>query len=84
MSTRIDIKITQSENLNKLLEINGVSKEKQSNIESVSIVPENKTVNEKPYNTKLVINLTPVEGIARPPVSTSYNRVRVGWVGDDE
>lgn len=84
MSTRIDIKITQSENLNKLLEINGVSKEKQSNIESVSIVPENKTVNEKPYNTKLVINLTPVEGVARPPVSTSYNRVRVGWVGDDE
>ena len=84
MSTRIDIKITQSENLNKLLEINGVSKEKQSNIESVSIVPENKTVNEKPYNTKLVINLTPVEGIARPSVSTSYNRVRVGWVGDGE
>lgn len=84
MSTRIDIKITQSENLNKLLEINGVSKEKQSNIESVSIVPENKTVNEKPYNTKLVINLTPVEGVARQPVSTSYNRVRVGWVGDDE
>lgn len=32
MSTRIDIKITQSENLNKLLENNGVSKEKQSNI----------------------------------------------------
>lgn len=84
MSTRIDIKITQSENLNKLLEINGVSKEKQSNIESVSIVPEDKTVNEKPYNTKLVINLTPVDGVARPPVSTSYNRVRVGWVGDDE
>lgn len=84
MSTRIDIKITQSENLNKLLEINGVSKEKQSNIESVSIIPENKTVNEKPYNTKLVINLTPVEGVARPSVSTSYNRVRVGWVGDNE
>lgn len=84
MSTRIDIKITQSENLNKLLEINGVSKEKQSNIESVSIVPEDKTVNEKPYNTKLVINLTPIDGVARPPVSTSYNRVRVGWVGDDE
>ena len=52
MNTRVDPKISQSENLMKLLESNGVSKEKLQDIKSMSVTPEAKTVNEVQYNTK--------------------------------
>ena len=80
MSTRVDPKITQSENLKKLLENNGVTRSKIEKIKTWSVTPENKTVNEKQHNTKLSIVLTETP---EEPITTAYTRVKPGWVGDD-
>ena len=82
MNTRVDPKISQSENLMKLLQSNGVSKEKLQDIKSMSVTPEAKTVNEVQYNTKLSIKLHS-QSEEDEPLATAFNRIQPGWVGDN-
>lgn len=78
MTTTVDPKITQSENLKKLLLESNTSQEDFDKISSYVVTPEAKTVGEKQYNTKLTLQLKETG----ETLSTAYNRVPPGLRGD--
>lgn len=78
MTTTVDPKITQSENLKKLLLESNTKQEDLDKVSSYVVTPEAKTVGEKQYNTKLTMQLKET-GESH---SAAYNRVPPGLKGD--
>lgn len=78
MITKVDPKITQSENLKKLLLESNTKQEDLDKVSSYVVTPEAKTVGEKQYNTKLTMQLKET-GESH---SAAYNRVPPGLKGD--
>lgn len=78
MTTTVDPKITQSENLKKLLLKSNTKQEDLDKVSSYVVTPEAKTVGEKQYNTKLTMQLKET-GESH---SAAYNRVPPGLKGD--
>ena len=78
MTTIVDPKITQSENLKKLLLESNTKQEDLDKVSSYVVTPEAKTVGEKQYNTKLTMQLKET-GESH---SAAYNRVPPGLKGD--
>ena len=78
MTTTVDPKITQSENLKKLLLESNTKQEDLDKVSSYAVTPEAKTVGEKQYNTKLTMQLKET-GESH---SAAYNRVPPGLKGD--
>lgn len=78
MTTKVDPKITQSENLKKLLLESNTKQEDLDKVSSYVVTPEAKTVGEKQYNTKLTMQLKET-GESH---SAAYNRVPPGLKGD--
>lgn len=78
MTTTVDPKITQSENLKKLLLESNTKQEDLDKVSSYVVTPEAKTVGEKQYNTKLMMQLKET-GESH---SAAYNRVPPGLKGD--
>ena len=78
MTTTVDPKITQSENLKKLLLESNAKQEDLDKVSSYVVTPETKTVGEKQYNTKLTMQLKET-GESH---SAAYNRVPPGLKGD--
>ena len=78
MTTKVDPKITQSENLKKLLLESNTKQEDLDKVSSFVVTPEAKTVGEKQYNTKLTMQLKETGGSH----SAAYNRVPPGLKGD--
>lgn len=74
MTTTVDPKITQSENLKKLLLESDTKQEDLDKVSSYVVTPETKTVGEKQYNTKLTMQLKET-GESH---SAAYNRVPPG------
>ena len=78
MTTKVDPKITQSENLKKLLLESNTKQEDLDKVSSYVVTPEAKTVGEKEYNTKLTMQLKETGETH----SAAYNRVPPGLKGD--
>lgn len=78
MTTKVDPKITQSENLKKLLLESNTKQEDLDKVSSYVVTPEAKTVGEKQYNTKLTMQLKETGETH----SAAYNRVPPGLRGD--
>lgn len=78
MTTKVDPKITQSENLKKLLLESNTKQEDLDKVSSYVVTPEAKTVGEKQYNTKLTMQLKETGETH----SAAYNRVPPGLKGD--
>ena len=78
MTTTVDPKITQSENLKKLLLESNTKQEDLDKVSSYVVTPEAKTVGEKQYNTKLTMQLKETGETH----SAAYNRVPPGLKGD--
>lgn len=78
MTTTVNPKITQSENLKKLLLESNTKQEDLDKVSSYVVTPEAKTVGEKQYNTKLTMQLKET-GESH---SAAYNRVPPGLKGD--
>lgn len=78
MTTTVDPKITQSENLKKLLLESNTKQEDLDKVSSYVVTSEAKTVGEKQYNTKLTMQLKET-GESH---SAAYNRVPPGLKGD--
>lgn len=78
MTTTVDPKITQSENLKKLLLESNTKQEDLDKVSSYVVTPEAKTVGEKQYNTKLTMQLKETGETH----SAAYNRVPPGLRGD--
>lgn len=78
MTTTVDPKITQSENLKKLLLESSTKQEDLDKVSSYTVTPEAKTVGEKQYNTKLTMQLKETGETH----SAAYNRVPPGLRGD--
>lgn len=78
MTTTVDPKITQSENLTKLLLESNTKQEDLDKVSSYVVTPEAKTVGEKQYNTKLTMQLKETGETH----SATYNRVPPGLKGD--
>lgn len=78
MTTTVYPKITQSENLKKLLLESNTKQEDLDKVSSYVVTPEAKTVGEKQYNTKLTMQLKET-GESH---SAAYNRVPPGLKGD--
>ena len=78
MTTKVDPKITQSENLKKLLLESNTKQEDLDKVSSYVVTPEAKTVGEKQYNTKLTMQLKETGETH----SATYNRVPPGLKGD--
>lgn len=78
MTTTVDPKITQSENLKKLLLESNTKQEDLDKVSSYVVTPEAKTVGKKQYNTKLTMQLKET-GESH---SAAYNRVPPGLKGD--
>lgn len=78
MTTTVDPKITQSENLKKLLLESNTKQEDLDKVSSYVVTPEAKTVGEKQYNTKLTMQLKETGETH----AAAYNRVPPGLKGD--
>ena len=78
MTTTVDPKITQSENLKKLLLESNTKQEDLDKVLDYVPIPEAKTVGEKQYNTKLMLILKDNKGTHY----AAYNRVPPGLKGD--
>lgn len=78
MTTKVDPKITQSENLKKLLLESNTKQEDLDKVSSYTVTPEAKTVGEKQYNTKLTMQ-SKETGETH---AAAYNRVPPGLKGD--
>lgn len=78
MTTTVDPKITQSENLKKLLLESNTKQEDLDKVSSYVVTPEAKTVGEKQYNTKLTMQLKETGETH----AAAYNRAPPGLKGD--
>lgn len=87
MGMKVDANLTQTQNLNKLLERAGIEQERRDDFESISVIEENNTVNGKQYNTQLQMHLIHGSNTHRKEkrtfASTVYNRMPVGWNNDE-
>ena len=86
MGIKVDSRLTQTENLNRLLDEAGIGIERRRDFESISIIEENRTVKGKQYNTQLQMHLihgSPTHRKEKKTFATTvYNRMPVGWNND--
>lgn len=86
MGIKVDSRLTQTENLNRLLEEAGIGIERRRDFESISIIEENRVVKGKQYNTQLQMHLihgSPTHRKEKKTFATTvYNRMPVGWSND--
>lgn len=86
MGIKVDSRLSQTENLNRLLDEAGISIERRRDFESISIIEENRTVKGKQYNTQLQMHLVHGSPTHRKEkrtfATTVYNRMPVGWNND--
>lgn len=86
MGIKVDARLTQTENLNRLLDEAGISIERRRDFESISIIEENRTVKGKLYNTQLQMHLvhgSPTHRKEKKTFATTvYSRMPVGWNND--
>ena len=86
MGIKVDSRLTQTENLNRLLEEAGIGIERRRDFESISIIEENRVVKGKQYNTQLQMHLihgSPTHRKEKKTFATIvYNRMPVGWNND--
>mgnify|MGYP006916560993 CR=1 FL=1 len=86
MGIKVDSRLTQTENLNRLLEEAGIGIERRRDFESISIIEENRVVKGKQYNTQLQMHLihgSPTHRKEKKTFATTvYNRMPVGWNND--
>ena len=86
MGIKVDSRLTQTENLNRLLDEAGIGIERRRDFESISIIEENRTVKGKLYNTQLQMHLihgSPTHRKEKRTFATTvYNRMPVGWNND--
>ena len=86
MGIKVDSRLTQTENLNRLLDEAGIGIERRRDFESISIIEENRTVKGKQYNTQLQMHLVHGSPTHRKEkrtfATTVYNRMPVGWNND--
>lgn len=86
MGIKVDSRLTQTENLNRLLDEAGIREERRRDFESVSIIEENRVVKGKQYNTQLQMHLvhgSPTHRKEKKTFATTvYNRMPVGWNND--
>lgn len=87
MGIKVDANLTQTQNLDKLLEKAGIEQARRDDFESISVIEENNTVNGKQYNTQLQMHLIHGSNTHRKEkrtfASTVYNRMPVGWNNDE-
>ena len=87
MGIKVDSRLTQTENLNKLLEDAGIGEERRRDFESISILEEENTVNGEMYNTQIQMHLihgSPTHRKEKKTFASSvYNRMPIGWNNDD-
>lgn len=86
MGIKVDSRLTQTENLNRLLDEAGIREERRRDFESISIIEENRVVKGKQYNTQLQMHLvhgSPTHRKEKKTFATTvYNRMPVGWNND--
>lgn len=86
MGIKVDSRLSQTENLNRLLDEAGIGIERRRDFESISIIEENRTVKGKQYNTQLQMHLvhgSPTHRKEKKTFATTvYNRMPVGWNND--
>lgn len=87
MGMKVDANLTQTQNLDKLLERAGIEQARRDDFESISVIEENNAVNGKQYNTQLQMHLIHGSNTHRKEkrtfASTIYNRMPVGWNNDE-
>ncbi|MGN6746723.1 hypothetical protein, partial [Neisseria sp. P0024.S002] len=83
MGIKVDSRLTQTENLNKLLEDAGIGEERRRDFESISILEEENMVNGEMYNTQIQMHLihgSPTHRKEKKTFASSvYNRMPIGW-----
>lgn len=86
MGIKVDSRLTQTENLNRLLDEAGIREERRRDFESISIIEEDRVVKGKQYNTQLQMHLvhgSPTHRKEKKTFATTvYNRMPVGWNND--
>lgn len=86
MGIKVDSRLTQTENLNKLLEDAGIGADRRRDFESISILEEDNTVNGESYNTQIQMHLihgSPTHRKEKKTFASSvYNRMHTGWNND--
>lgn len=86
MGIKVDSRLTQTENLNKLLEDAGIGDERRRDFESISILEEDNIVNGETYNTQIQMHLihgSPTHRKEKKTFASSvYNRMPTGWNND--
>lgn len=86
MGIKVDSRLTQTENLNKLLEDAGIGADRRRDFESISILEEDNTVNGESYNTQIQMHLIHGSQTHRKEkktfASSVYNRMPTGWNND--
>lgn len=86
MGIKVDSRLTQTENLNKLLEDAGIGADRRRDFESISILEEDNTVNGESYNTQIQMHLIHGSQTHRKEkktfASSVYNRMPIGWNND--
>lgn len=86
MGIKVDSRLTQTENLNKLLEDAGIGADRRRDFESISILEEDNIVNGESYNTQIQMHLihgSPTHRKEKKTFASSvYNRMPTGWNND--
>ncbi len=87
MGIKVDSRLTQTENLNKLLDDAGIGEERRRDFESISILEEENIVNGETYNTQIQMHLIHGSQTHRKEkktfASSVYNRMPTGWNNDN-
>lgn len=88
MAIKVDPRLSQTENLMRLIKSSGVKDEVLQDIEGYSCFKREKTIRGKTYNTELHLHILPDSPThykeKNSHAQSNYNRIPVGFVGDED